>query len=87
MVELGKHLHYQWIFVSPLFGSVQHRGNWVSVRYQLAVVYSPAPTIRLHRVADDWAPGQRMTDVIPAGEREKSLHPHRENRLPDAVFD
>lgn len=76
LAELGKHLHFQWLFVSPLYGTGSMR--WLSFipRYQLALVYSKGEKMRLKRTTDDFTPGG-IADLIPAGEREKSLHKHQ----------
>lgn len=76
MAALGTHLNYQWIMASPIYGTGSMR--WLSFipRYQVAIVYSKSPQLRLLRTKEDWMPGQCITDIIPAGQRDKKLHPH-----------
>jgi hypothetical protein len=69
MTELGKHLRYRWQFVAPLLGSNSVRGFDLHSRYQLVLVYGRPGTLR-RRVTDDW---------IPAGRRERGMHPYRKN--------
>ena len=78
MAILGRHLHYQWIFASPIYGTGGMR--WLSFipRYQLALVYSRGEQIRLDRTTDDVAPGG-IIDWFPAGPREKKWHKHQKN--------
>lgn len=76
MMELGRHLHYQWLFVSPLYGTGAMRWLSFQPRYQLALIYGKDEKIRLNRSTDDLTPGC-IADLIPAGEREKSLHDHQ----------
>ncbi len=76
MVELGKHLHYQWILASPLYGTGAMRWLSFQPRFQLALVYSKDERIRLRQATDDWMPGS-IGDLVPAGPRDKEYHKHQ----------
>ena len=69
MEGLSQHLHYQWMFVSPFYGSSQNKSNFITARYRPAVVYSVSKELRLHRATDDWCPGSL---------RVKGLHEHQQ---------
>jgi hypothetical protein len=67
IAALGEHLRYRWLVISPIFSVIASGGPMIS-RYQLAAVFSNGDQWRLNRAAVDW---------IPAGAREKRLHPHQ----------
>ncbi len=76
MERLGRHLHYQWMFISPSFGGTQFKTRFVQARYTPCLMYSNVPNVRLYRAIDDWCPSSR---------REKGLHEHQRS-LPPVQF-
>lgn len=56
MEALSQHLHYQWMFISPFYGSSPSKSNFINSRYRPALVYSVSEEMRLHRATDDWCP-------------------------------
>ncbi len=71
MEILGEHhLHYQWLFIAPFFGSEPAKGRFIVARYRPALVYSVKEKVRLSRAVDDVTPGIR---------KEKSWHPHQQS--------
>ena len=69
LAGLSRHLHYQWMFVSPFYGSSRFESKNITVRYRPAVVFSVGEKLRLHRETDDWCPASR---------RVKHLHKHQQ---------
>lgn len=76
MVELKKHLHYQWILASPLYGARTRGWQAFQPRFQLALVYGKDEQIRLKQTTGDWMPGS-VGDLVPSGGREKRYHKHQ----------
>ena len=73
MERLGRHLYYQWTFISPSAGGTQIKSRFIQARYTPCLIYSNVPNVRLHRATDDWCPASR---------REKGLHPHQRALAP-----
>jgi site-specific DNA-methyltransferase (adenine-specific) len=73
IAELEKHLHFQWILVSPLYGTVGGKRGLITSCYRAALVFTNGETLRLHREVDDW---------MPASRREKRWHPHQQSSAP-----
>ena len=63
------HLHYQWLFTAPFYGTEPAKGRFIAARYRPALVYTVKEKLRMRRAVDDVTPGAR---------KEKGWHPHQQ---------